>query len=255
MSDHMESNQESNSPISLKLLLDKLNSMESRMEDNFSELYSQIAQLTYEFKEEINGIKHLLKEFEKSLNNSGASNEDLQQESKAFKDLKSSHQKMLDEHGSEIQQLKTELIKVKAKNDKLQPPLKETQEKLIALENCIRRENLQFMNIPTSLRERESKNCTDIMYDRIENHLKINPEDIRFHAVHRVGKPSTQDDSTTPSCPQLIIARFVVREERDVLRQIHGCLHHSKTARAIQQERKTLIQAMFAAKKMAEKQR
>ena len=60
----MESDRESDSPISLKLLFDRLNSVESRKEQKFSNLHSQIAQLTYEFKEEINGVKHSLKEFE-----------------------------------------------------------------------------------------------------------------------------------------------------------------------------------------------
>ena len=81
-SDDMDSDQDS---ISLQQLLDKLNSMESRMEDNFSNLHSQIAQLTYEFKEDINGVKTSLKEFEKSLDSAWISIEDLQQESKALK--------------------------------------------------------------------------------------------------------------------------------------------------------------------------
>ena len=139
---------------------------------------------------------------------------------------------MLDEQASEILRLKSELIKVKAENAKLTPSLKETQENLIALENNTRRENLRFMNIPES----KNENCTDIVYDIIENDLNIDPEEIRFHAVHRVGKPHTQDDATTPR-PRPIIARFVVREDRDsflgqkptkVLIQILGCLYHSR---------------------------
>ena len=253
-SDDMESDRESDSPISLKQLLHNLNSMESKMEDNFSNLHSQIAQLTHEFKEEINGVKNSLKEFEKSLNSAWAFIEDLQQESKAFKDSKGSHKKMLDEQASEILRLKSELIKVKAENDKLTSSLKETQENLIALENYTRRENLRLMNIPES----KNENCTDIVYDIIENDLNINPEEIRFHAVHRVGKPHARDDGTTPR-PRPIIARFVVREDRDTVFSVKNRLKSSYRysdayitqdfARAIQQERKTLIQAMFAAKK------
>ena len=185
----MDSDQDS---ISLQQLLDKLNSMESRMEDNFSNLHSQIAQLTYKFKEDINGVKTSLKEFEKSLDSAWISIEDLQQDNKALKDSKSSHQKMLDEQASEILWLKSELTKVKAENNKLEPSPKETQENLIALENYTRKETLRFMNIPES----NDENCTDTVYDIIENDPKINPENIRFHAVHRVGKPHTQDDVT-----------------------------------------------------------
>ena len=107
----MESDRESDSPISLKQLLDKLNSIESRMEDNFSNLHSQIAQLTHEFKEEINGVKNSLKKIEKSLNSARGFMEDLQQESKASKDSKSSHLKMLDEQASEILQFNRSLLK------------------------------------------------------------------------------------------------------------------------------------------------
>ena len=51
------------------------------------------------------------------------------------------------------------------------------------------------MNIP----ERQGENCCDIVYDLIENELKISTQDIRFHAVHRVGKPAAQnvDNSTS----------------------------------------------------------
>ena len=110
------------------------------------------------------------------------------------------------------------------------------------------------MNIPES----KDKNCTDIVYDIIENDLTINAEDIRFHAVHRVGKPHTQDDGSTSSRPRLIIVRFVVRKDRDAVFSVKNRLKSSHRftdahitqdfARAIQQERNTLIQAMFADK-------
>ena len=78
-----------------------------------------------------------------------------------------------------IQDLQAEVKKIRAENDQLRPSLKETQEKLVALENYTRRENLRFMNIP----EARDENCWDIVYDIIENELKISTEDIRFHAV------------------------------------------------------------------------
>ena len=130
--------------------------------------------------------------------------------------------------------------------------MKETQESLIALENYTRRENLRFMNIPECVGE----NCQDIIYDIMENDLKINTDEIRFHAVHRIGKPPGND--TTPTRPRPIIARFVVREDRDAVFSVKNRLKSSikykeayitqDFARAIQKERKTLIQAMFAAK-------
>ena len=62
----------------------------------------------------------------------------------------------------------------------LQASLEREKEKIITLENYSRRENLRFMNIPG----RKDENCFDVMYDIIENELRIDPENILFHAVH-----------------------------------------------------------------------
>ena len=133
-SEEMEGNQETDSLISMEILLDKLIPIESRMEDNFSNLHTQISELTCEFKHEINVVKSTMNELEKSVNNAWASIEDLQQESKALKDEKSSHQKMMDEQTAEIQSLKADLKRLQAKNEKLKPALKEAQENLVSLE-------------------------------------------------------------------------------------------------------------------------
>ena len=86
----------------MEILLDKLIAIESRMKDNFSNLHTQISVFTCEFKHEINDVKSTLNEIEKYVNHAWASIEDLQQESKALKDSKSSHQKMMDEQTAEI---------------------------------------------------------------------------------------------------------------------------------------------------------
>ena len=84
----------------------------------------------------------------------------------------------------------------------------------------------------------------------------MNVDDIRFHAVYRVGKP--QNNGATPARPLPIIARFVVREDRDAVFNVKNWLksspRHSEAyitqvfAREIQKERKVLIQSMFAAR-------
>ena len=91
----MDEAQETDSPTAMKILLDKLNIIESRMEDNFSNLHSQIAQLSCEFKQEINGVKITMKELEKSLTNAWATIEDLQEETKTFRDSKARTNKCL----------------------------------------------------------------------------------------------------------------------------------------------------------------
>ena len=158
----------------------------------------------------------------------------------------------MDEQTEEIQGPKADLKKLQAKNEKLKPALKEAQENLVALENYTRRENLCFVNIPES----RGENCQDIINDVLENDLKMNVDDIRFHAVHRVGKP--QNNGATPACPRLIIPRFVMREDRDAVFNVKNRLksspRHSQAyitqdfPREIQKERKVLFQSMFAAR-------
>ena len=98
----------------------------------------------------------------------------------------------------------------------------------------------------------------DRICDVIENDLKIDVEEIWFHAVHRVGK--LQNNSASPPRSRPIIARFAMRKDRDAVFNVKNC-HKSSArygeayitqdvAREIQKERKTLIiiQSIFAAK-------
>ena len=120
------------------------------------------------------------------------------------------------------------------------------------MDNYFRRKNLRFMNVP----ERNDENCMDVVYDIIEKDMDINVEDIHFHAVHRVGKPRREDPSK--SFPRPIIARFLSREDRDTVFRARNRLKDSLRAKdvyitqdyakAIQQERKVLIKAMFQPK-------
>ena len=54
------------------------------------------------------------------------------------------------------------------------------------------------MNIP----EREGENCNELVLSIVRNELDISTDNIRFHAVHRMGK-------VLPGRNQPIIARFV----------------------------------------------
>ena len=77
--------------------------------------------------------------------------------------------------------------------------------------------------------------------------------EISFHAVHRVGNP--QSNGSNPACPDPIITRFVVRENKDAVFSVKNRLKNSARyseayitknfARAIQQGRKTLIQSLL----------
>ena len=80
------------------------------------------------------------------------------------------------------------------------------RENNIALENYARRKNLKFMNLPVDCGE----DCKGMIINLLQNDQKIDVTNIRFHAVHRVGKPAV--GKTRP-----IIARFVCREDRDLI--------------------------------------
>ena len=95
------------------------------------------------------------------------------------------------------------------------------------MQNYSRRKNLRFMNVP----ERNDENCMDVVYDIIENDMNINVEDIHFHAVHRVGKPRSEDASK--SFPRPIIARFLSREERDTVFRARNRLKDSLRAKDV----------------------
>ncbi|KAL9952957.1 hypothetical protein ACROYT_G040290 [Oculina patagonica] len=100
--DMTSSKLDSEDQVSLRMIMDKLTSLESRMEDNFSLMHSQMSELRCEFKEKIDGVKVNIKDMEKSLEHAWAVIEDVQQEAKTNKDSKRSHQDMLDKHTSTI---------------------------------------------------------------------------------------------------------------------------------------------------------
>ena len=104
------------------------------------------------------------------------------------------------------------------------------------IEQYTRRENLRFNKIPES----EDENCKAIIYDVISS-LGVNTSEIRFHAVHRVGKKA--ENRCRP-----IIARFVCREDRDRVWLERGKIITEDYARAIQEERKKLMKAMMKAR-------
>ena len=82
--------------------------------------------------------------------------------------------------------------KLETEIDALKVRFLEEQEKVIALENYSRRENLRFMNVP----EQEGENCANIIYDIVENELNMDVENLQFQAIHRVGKQRSSDETS-----------------------------------------------------------
>ncbi len=199
------------------------------MESKIEQLQSDMDCFQHEIKRNVKDLKATVSSVEKSLEEAWARIDD------QANDVKDSQQK-------EIDKLKTELQKTTL-------PLNAERENNIALENYTRRENLKFMNIP----EERGENCKEKILNLLESVLGIDTANIRFHAVHRVGKVAA--DKTRP-----IIARFVCREDRELVWSRKKELKNSATfedsyitqdyARAIQQERRILIKAMKKAQEL-----
>ena len=110
----MDNEVDTDSPLSLTVILDKLSAIESRMEDNFNNLHTEVSTLRCEFMQEMEGVKCTIKEIEKSLENAWATIDDVQKGFKTHKDSKRTHQDMLDSQSREIKLLKEEIAKSQA---------------------------------------------------------------------------------------------------------------------------------------------
>ena len=239
---------------SLDRIMEKLSYFDNRIEEHFGGLKSDILFLRHELKEEIEDVKSTLTGVEKSLESAWNVITDLQAESKSRADFKKTYQSCLDNVKSELAMASSKNAKLETKIDALKVRFLEEQGKLIALENYSRPENLHFMNVP----EQEGENCANIIYDIFENELNMDVENLQFHAIHRVGKRRSSDE-TSKAYPRPIIARFLCREDRDMVLKAKGRLRNSSQyenvyitqdyAKAIQMERKVLIKAMFLAHK------
>ena len=205
-----------------------------RLENRLHEIQINMDTFRQEIKDEIKGMKNTVTEIEKSLEEVWSHIEDNEEQLKAQKETKECQQNEIDEMKSELASLQGLLAKEREKNT--------------ALENYTRRENLKFMNIP----EREGENCKELVLSIVRNELHVNTDNIRFHAVHRMGK-------VLPGRNRPIIARFVCREDKDLVWSKKKKLQLSTTykdayitldyAKDIQEERKVLIKAMIKARK------
>ena len=176
----------------LKQIVDSIQSLSDRLENKIDQLQTDMDCFRHEIKENLDGLKATISGIEKSLEQAWEYIEDHTAKLKAHKDVKDSQQNEIDELKSELQKT-TLLLNVEKENN-------------IALENYTRRENLKLMNLP----EVHGEDCKGMIINLIQNNLKIDVTNVRFHAIHRVGKPAV--GKTRP-----IIVRFVCREDRDLV--------------------------------------
>ena len=220
-----------------KSLRDLIQNLTANMESNFAKLHEELCGLRQEMKEEIDMLKSNIKGVEKSVDEIWATIEDMKEATKALKDSKTVQE-------DEMQELQALLTKTKAE-------LKEERDKVIELEDYTRRENLKFHNIPESEEEGVNHSPKQVILSILQKELQMDTAQIRFHAVHRIGK--RKENKHRP-----IIVRFVCREDRDqVFARKKGIKESTRFkdayitadyAKAIQDERRKLIKAMFKAK-------
>ena len=95
-------------------------------------------------------------------------NKDLQDELKIHAEFRKKRKESLEKHLEDngvSQSAKAKIALQESQINLLNTKLSEEQKKIIALENYSRWENLRFMNIL----EQEHENCTDTVYDIVEN--------------------------------------------------------------------------------------
>lgn len=180
--------------VEISSLKDLIQNLTETMESNFGKLHEELSAIRQEMKHEIDSVKENVKSVEKSVEELWATVEDLKEETKALKDTKKAQEQ-------EVEGLRSLLMKTKAE-------LKEEREKIIELEDYTRRENLKFHNIPEANDEGATQSSKQVILEILEKELQMDTTDIRFQAVHRIGK--RKENRNRP-----IIARFVCREDRD----------------------------------------
>ena len=206
---------------------DSLDCLRRIVSEGFLKLHTDLDKLRFEFKTEIDAVKLLIKDIEKSLNYTQGEVED----------LKEHFEMETKEHSKEVVALKKKIANLEGR-------LKQEVENNIALEQYTRHKNLCFNNIE----EKEHEDCKTVICNVLEEELGVDTTKIRFHAVHRVGK-------NIHGKRRPIVTRFVCREDREKVWSVRGKLKESIThadayitedyARAVQEERKVLIKAMM----------
>lgn len=208
-------------------IIDRLDQLSTQTSDGFRQIHEDFNTFKLEIKSEIVAIKTVIRDLEKAT-------EYTQQD---VEDLKKKNDEQIEEKTILVQRIE----ELEEQVQSITKELKQERENLINLEQYTRKENLIFNQIPES----DDENCKDKIKNILEN-MGIISNEIKFHAVHRIGK-KRQGTFVRP-----IIARFVSREDRDLVfykkkeikRANPNAYITQDYARAIKEERKILIKAM-----------
>ena len=176
-------------------IIEELVSIQERIENGFTKIGKEIAALKCELKEDIKSVRVELNDATKSLNAAWEEVSSLQEKNKILQ------QQQLDSTAEE--------------NVKLKEDFEALRVRIVKQEDYSRRENLRFNNIPESAQE-----TNDDCIQKVKQVLSDlgAPSDIKFHAIHRTGKPNNYGASSTSQGeprPRLMMARFVSRKDSE----------------------------------------
>lgn len=193
-------------------ILEKLTSIQDRIESGFTKIDADIAALKQELKNDIRVVKKELKDVSTSLEAAWV-------EVNLLKENNKSLQKHLDDTLN--------------KNCKLSEEIDVLRGRLIKQEDYSRRENLRFYNIAEEPGETNEECFAKVK--EVLDEIGASSDEIRFHAIHRIGKskmhsnnrpnstasldgasnteasPRSEDDESHSTRPRPVIARFVSR--------------------------------------------
>ena len=176
--------------------------------EKLSSIHADVKASKDELKSEIQALKSELSEVTKSLNAVWEEVQSLKQKNKDIQD---------------------QCDAATRENSKLNEEISTLKNRLIKLEDYSRRENLRFYNIPENPGE-SSMECSRKVMD-VLSELGADPENTKFHAIHRTGNPNTtassnsavsnrvstesREGASRPPRPRPILVRFVSRMNSD----------------------------------------
>ena len=176
-------------------IIEKLVSIQERIENGFTKINEEIAALKCELKTDIKTVREELNEATKSLNAAWEEVSSLQEKNRIL-------QQQLDSTAEE--------------NVKLKEDFEALRVRIVKQEDYSRRENLRFYNIPESAQE-TNEDCVQKV-KQVLSDLGA-PSDIKFHAIHRTGKPNVNYGASSTSegepRPRPILARFISRMDAE----------------------------------------
>ena len=186
-------------------ILEKLTSIQTRIENGFTKMENEMAALKQELKQDILAVRNELSELRKSIDSAWVEINTLKKENES---------------------LKKQMASMVSENTKLNEDINTLKNRVIKQEDYSRRENLRFYNIP----ENQSENTEQCIakVNEVITALGLNSSEISFHAIHRIGKrdnlsssSSSHTDHATANGqsqrprPRPILARFVSRMDAD----------------------------------------